>query len=238
MKKTLFRQKGLSAILCTVQSYNKLFLLESRKMTNSQSYGLLLSSLVAYLLTSRSHGFLNPITQQQPRQKRKYGRQTTYFAAASSDVVRVNSIFLKTVASSGLNKFELATIVDAVEKAYQQAVGISVQCDTLMTMTIEDPLVDAVKGALGRVLVLYTNLADESIEEFQNILSMAMDPLVYSEQPQLQQPVLISVKNTIDNDETTSHIGCMEMLINLVKHEVHQYDMAKALPVTAKIPNS
>ncbi|KAG7342158.1 2OG-Fe(II) oxygenase superfamily-domain containing protein [Nitzschia inconspicua] len=196
--------------------------------------------LVTTLLycVSSIHGFtgcsVNSLNHGRWEQKRP---NQSFIATASTiqDIVdaSANTFLLSLVASSGLDQAEISSLVGAIEEAYHQAVGVEVPCDTTETRILQDPLTSTLyPGALGRVVLVHSNLDEDSIDEFQQILAVTMDPLVYSEDATLRQPVLISVQNEIPQTSKTSDTACQRLLIDVIQKEVEQYEMAKPLEGT------
>jgi hypothetical protein len=179
-----------------------------------------------------------------------------------------DSAVLEAVATSGLEERELALVLEAVQIAYRNTVGLDVPCDSSNTVTccFESDSTDTdtdedesssspntntntniITGALGRVLLLRTNIDEDCIEMIQYAIAEQMDQLLYSTNghtPLLRQPVLISVvqANAKDDVLASSSTTLLEetkdllhdRLASIIQHEVEQYEMAKPLPTSKK----
>lgn len=145
------------------------------------------------------------------------------------------AIELHAVAYSGLNKKEFQIIQEMVETACWEGIGLSVTCnstDISPKLQQESPTKSArIIGALGRVLLLHTNLDGESIENIEYAIGEQMDSLLYSEPPLLTQPILVKLQNptfpTYNNGLTSASTG--EILKLLMEQELDMYEMNKPI---------
>jgi len=135
---------------------------------------------------------------------------------------------LNVVEFSGLNQEEFTVLVKTVEEAYTGTVGIEIPCNTrtaYIPITRNksgskengDDLVGVVRGALGRVFRLQTNLDEDSMELLRSSISERIDHLIY-ETGEMLQPVLISIFN--NNDD-----GINVDINDIIKNEILQWGL-------------
>lgn len=147
---------------------------------------------------------------------------------------------VEVVAASGLEENELQLVLEAVQRACRNAVGLDV--DTTRVSLINNPQESSkegrgtIIGALGRVLLIRTNLDDESV---QHAIADEMDQLLYTasekESALLGQPVLISVIQKNSVQDNAGH-PLPENLKAIIEQEVNQYEMTKPLPPRSHLP--
>jgi 2OG-Fe(II) oxygenase superfamily len=174
--------------------------------------------------------------------------------------VSIPTIDLTIVAYSGLRTEEVDIVQTAIQTACEEGLGLVVSVTTLptqinsaisgamMTTTDKDNTLHATRGllvyqeascvtpsslpgALGRVLLLQTNLDVDSIETVEYAIAEQMDLLLYagdSEAPLLQQPILIKIHNpqysNIDFEDVS-----IKTLQLLVQDEVNIYQLNRAI---------
>jgi len=120
-------------------------------------------------------------------------------------------------AYSGLNDEEFSVLVQTVEDAYSETVGlVGVSCDTTNTAATDTSTnkdgSNVVVGALGRVLSLRTNLEEESAECLRALIAERMDHLIYGS-GELRQPVLVCIRLFLFGDRTRTSILVVVVVI-------------------------
>jgi len=131
---------------------------------------------------------------------------------------------VEAVACSGLDNRELSEVMRAVQQACQ---GSTIVCGTDNLISMESRCSPpSVSGALGRVLLMHSNMDEESIEMLQFAIAEQMDELLYSEAPSLDQPVFITIRNDVPESIKEDD---MEWLNSVVEQEVEQYGMTTPL---------
>ena len=140
-------------------------------------------------------------------------------------------------AYSGLNDEEFSVLVQTVEEAYSETVGlVGVSCDTTaITTTGTKDRSDScvVVGALGRVLSLRTNLDEESAECLRALIAERMDHLIYGS-GELRQPVLVSVRTANRENDHSIEDG----VDAIIETEIKQYGLRIPVHSNNKINNS
>jgi hypothetical protein len=186
---------------------------------------------VPVLISQRQLSKLYPKHQQKP-----FGIPSLLTLSATESNVDRPSVILEAIASSGLEETELSVVLEAVEAAFTDGIGLVVTCDTTNLVSMKSPCPTSLTGALGRVLLLKTNLAEESIEVIQYATAEQMDQLIYAGDDKaslLTQPVLISIQNVAQvspvDEETVERV-----LASIVEQEVEQYEMVNPLPDSYK----
>lgn len=154
------------------------------------------------------------------------------------------AIDLRAIAYSGLTKDEFQILREMVESVCWESIGLSVVCEYTNNAGLhcwqqETPTASPrMKGALGRVLVLHTNLDEESIETLEYAFSEQMDGLLYSEPPMLVQPVLVKLQNPtvlvpsatfVDDSIDSSSPDEESRLRSLMEQELDMYELNKAV---------
>ena len=132
---------------------------------------------------------------------------------------------LEAIAYAGLQSVEFELVKNLVESAFVEVVGATVTCQTNDLLQQEEPCKSpSIIGALGRVLLVYTNLDDDTIDSLQLSISEQMDGLLYSVPPLLKQPVLVKLQNNnpVDNGESNGQ-GRREVLQDSIENEVDTY---------------
>ena len=136
---------------------------------------------------------------------------------------------LRVEAYSGLSKEEFAVLVEAVEDAYAETVGLAgVPCETKTdtcrrsSSTSENSSGDDLLiGTLRRVLSLRTNLDEESAENLRALIAERVDYLIY-ESGELREPVLVSVQTPSKSTEESSMNVDVE---DIIRTEIEQYGL-------------
>ncbi len=158
---------------------------------------------------------------------RKLARlQSTDTTISSLMSTNAPAIALDAIAYSGLQENEFEVIRTMVERAYLEVegIGIAVLCNTSGLQRQEEPCKSpAVIGALGRVLLLRTNLDEESIETIEYTISALMDGLLYSDPPLLMQPILVKLQNPNNFENSNSHN--QDVLQAIIEQEASMYDL-------------
>jgi hypothetical protein len=154
--------------------------------------------------------------------REKSSLQRTFLSAkfeSIEDLVKV-----QVTSASGLSEDEISVVLEAIQDGYANGLGIEVAATDMMPTfkpaTGEARIETKTIGALGRVLVLYTNLDDDTIEALLYAIAEEMDQRLYATPPLLRQPVLISIRNT---SVDPLDLGA------IVENEVEQYELVKAV---------
>jgi hypothetical protein len=200
------------------------------------SFQLCLAILLGILCLASSWSTSFRISSKPSNQRGIFGGARALALSAGIEPTSESGIRLDAVASSGLDDAELFVVLQAVQEAITNGVGLEVSCGTSSLIVTESPCPSSITGALGRVLMLQTNLDGDSIEVVQNSIAEQMDHLLYSEPPALVQPVLITVKNSIlEPLSVADEQAAQQVLTSILEEEVEQYEMAKA--VVSKHPS-
>ena len=180
------------------------------------------------------------VSKEEQQQEEKEQQATT-----------TGEFLLQVVAVSGLTESELNLVLEIIQSSYEAVVGLSIPCDTsqtvIKTLQYKDRDVVIPSGATGRVLILRTNLDDESKEALEYLVAEQMDPLVYNNyhgnsndgKYLLSQPVLIAVENgsstimTTTNDENDIET----ILTNKIRQHLEEYEMIQPLTTHESSPS-
>jgi hypothetical protein len=189
----------------------------------------------------RCHSF----SSQKPSSAHIYDSKSSREAIAN-DILNNNSfISVTAVAACGLQDNEASLVLEAIRdafihfpKEYLDDFDVEFQYDVETMYIMTKPLqAEIIPGALGRVLLLKTNLLGEGkfneeeessiVEIFQFVIAEKMDQLLYNEkQPLLKQPILISIDpNTHVNNLGNNNTRIEHALVNVIKEQVDRYEM-------------
>jgi hypothetical protein len=151
-------------------------------------------------------------------------------------------IELHAIAFSGLTAEEFQILKEMVETACWEGIERLVACNsTSLIWQDEAPSQSPrMNGALGRVLLLHTNLDDESIEMIESAIGEQMDGLLYSEPAVLTQPVLVKLQNptfptfwdvsaTDGGGNSDGEDRANDSLQLLMEQELDMYELNKAV---------
>ena len=136
---------------------------------------------------------------------------------------------------SGLSKDEIPMLLQAISDGYANGLGVEIDTSKLKIGDDDDecanPIGAGVNGVLGRVLILYTNLDDDTVEMLHSLIAEQIDQRLYSDPPELRQPVLISIQNDLDAISATTPNS-------LIENEIQVYELIKPIGTDDNDDNS
>lgn len=144
---------------------------------------------------------------------------------------------LDAIAYAGLGQDEFQLVRSMVESACLEVVGATITCHANDLLHQEEPCKSpAIIGALGRVILLHTNLDQDTIDNLQLTISETIDRLLYSVPPKLKQPVLVKIQNTNHFENSSNRERKLDVLHGLIENEVDAYELNK--PIDADRANA
>lgn len=150
-----------------------------------------------------------------------------------------DDIIFRASTASGLTDTELSLVLEGIEdtfKLHSEEINVDIISQFNVSSIIKlsaDPIKSCVFGALGRILLLETNLPMEGgdnnalLEVIQYLIAQKLDHFLY-EEAILKQPILISIqpwKDSLEGSEDTLN----KEVIKIVQNQVLQFEMCQPL---------